>query len=77
MTYLIVLIPVSLFMGLIGLLAFLWAMRTNQFEDLDGSAWRVIGPQDAPPQDNPLETKGKRHGNLAAHTEDRDTRRGL
>ena len=77
MTYLIVLIPVSVVMGLIGLLAFLWAMRTNQFEDLDGSAWRVIGPQDPLPHDNPLETKGNRHDNLAAHAEDKDARRGL
>jgi len=42
MNWLVVLIPISLAMGLIGLVAFIWAMRHNQFEDLEGNAWRVI-----------------------------------
>lgn len=36
------LIPLSLAMGLLGLLAFFWALRHQQFEDLDGAAWRVL-----------------------------------
>ncbi|WP_233417238.1 cbb3-type cytochrome oxidase assembly protein CcoS [Halovulum marinum] len=38
-------------MGLIGLGAFIWAMRHQQFDDLEGNAWRVIGatePADTP-----------------------------
>ena len=46
MSSLIILIPVSLFMGFVGLCAFIWAVRTNQFEDLAGNAWRVIPFED-------------------------------
>jgi cbb3-type cytochrome oxidase maturation protein len=69
MTSLAVLIPVSLGMGLVGLWAFFWAMRANQFEDLDGNAWRVLAPEDPP---IPPETEGTRRDTLADHTEDRD-----
>ncbi|PKP67937.1 MAG: cbb3-type cytochrome oxidase assembly protein CcoS [Alphaproteobacteria bacterium HGW-Alphaproteobacteria-1] len=48
MTSLLLLIPLSLGMGLIGLGAFFWAMRHGQFDDPEGSAWRVIHPQDPP-----------------------------
>lgn len=43
MTALLVLIPVSVIMGVIGLGAFFWALRRGQFDDPDGNAWRVIG----------------------------------
>lgn len=36
------LVPVALGMGLVGLLAFLWSMRSGQLEDLDGAAERVL-----------------------------------
>jgi cbb3-type cytochrome oxidase maturation protein len=36
------LIPLALGMGLTGLLAFLWSMKSGQFEDLDGAAERVL-----------------------------------
>ncbi len=42
MTGLMLLIPVALGMGLFGLLMFLWAMRSGQFEDLDGAANRIL-----------------------------------
>ena len=42
MTALTVLIPLSLGMGLVGLCAFVWALRANQFDDPEGNAWRVI-----------------------------------
>ncbi len=70
MTSLIVLIPVSLGMGLIGLCAFFWAMRTNQFDDPDGNAWRVIVPEHPHAQCNPPETEGKQHDTLAEYVED-------
>jgi cbb3-type cytochrome oxidase maturation protein len=37
-----VLIPVSLLLGGIGLGAFIWAMRTRQFDDPAGDASRII-----------------------------------
>ncbi len=42
MTGLVFLIPIALGLGLAGLLAFFWAMRAGQFEDLDGAAMRIL-----------------------------------
>jgi len=42
MDVLMFLIPAALFLGLLGLGAFLWAMRSGQFDDLDGAAFRVL-----------------------------------
>ena len=46
MSGLLYLIPVALFLGLIGLGAFLWAMRSGQFDDLDGAAERILFDDD-------------------------------
>lgn len=51
MTSLAWLIPAALFLGGLGLAAFLWALKSGQFEDLEGAAWRGI--QDA--EDGPSE----------------------
>ena len=40
MNGLLVLIPVALGLGLIGLAAFFWSLRGGQFDDLDGAALR-------------------------------------
>jgi cbb3-type cytochrome oxidase maturation protein len=50
MTMLAYLIPAALFLGGISLLAFLWALRSGQYEDLDGAAHRVL--LDEPAADN-------------------------
>ena len=42
MTILGILIPASLALGGLGLAAFLWALKSNQFEDLDGDQARVL-----------------------------------
>ena len=42
MTALLYLIPVALFLGLLGLAAFIWALRSGQFDDLDGAAVRIL-----------------------------------
>ena len=42
MSQIIFLIPIALFLGLLGLGAFLWSMRTGQFDDLDGAAYRIL-----------------------------------
>lgn len=36
------LIPISLFLGLLGLIAFFWAIRDRQFEDLEGDGHRIL-----------------------------------
>ena len=42
MSIVAVLIPIALFLGLLGLCAFFWASSTGQFEDLDGAALRIL-----------------------------------
>ena len=48
MTALLYLIPAALLLGLLGLAAFAWALRSGQYEDLDGAASRVLF-DDPPP----------------------------
>lgn len=50
MTGLAILIPIALALGLCGLGAFFWAMRSGQFDDLDGAALRIL-VDDEPPVD--------------------------
>ncbi|MGL4542496.1 MAG: cbb3-type cytochrome oxidase assembly protein CcoS [Polymorphobacter sp.] len=42
MSGLVFLIPVALLLGLGGLAAFFWALRSGQFDDLDGAAARIL-----------------------------------
>ena len=46
MTALAWLIPCALFLGALGLAAFLWSLKTDQYHDLEGAAWRAL--QDEP-----------------------------
>ncbi|MFO1038773.1 MAG: cbb3-type cytochrome oxidase assembly protein CcoS [Geminicoccaceae bacterium] len=49
------LIPVALFLGLLGLLGFLWSLKSGQFDDLDGAAERILfdDDEDEPRQKRP------------------------
>lgn len=49
MSGILYLIPIALFLGLLGLVAFLWALRSGQFDDLDGAAQRILFDDDDPP----------------------------
>ena len=42
MEALILLVPVSLLLGGLGLLGFLWALRSRQYDDLEGAAARIL-----------------------------------
>ena len=42
MSALLFLIPVALFLGGLGLVAFLWSLRSGQYEDLEGAANRIL-----------------------------------
>ncbi|MEL6479891.1 MAG: cbb3-type cytochrome oxidase assembly protein CcoS [Pseudomonadota bacterium] len=42
MTILGILIPASLLLGGIGLAAFLWSLRSQQYDDLEGEAARIL-----------------------------------
>ena len=45
------LIPVALFLGLTGLVAFIWSVRSGQFDDPDGAAARILVDEDRPAAD--------------------------
>ncbi|MFN7000529.1 MAG: cbb3-type cytochrome oxidase assembly protein CcoS [Elioraea tepidiphila] len=49
MTGLVLLIPIALGLGLAGLAAFFWAMKSGQFEDMDGAALRILIDEDDAP----------------------------
>lgn len=42
MTALVVLIPVTIAMGAAALFAFMWSMRSRQYDDMDGAAERIL-----------------------------------
>ncbi|PTM41780.1 cbb3-type cytochrome oxidase assembly protein CcoS [Bosea sp. 124] len=46
MNILVVLFPLALGLGLIGLAGFFWCMRTGQYADLEGSGWRMLQDDD-------------------------------
>jgi cbb3-type cytochrome oxidase maturation protein len=46
MSGLLVLIPVALFLGSLGLIAFLWSLKSGQYEDLEGAAHRILEDDD-------------------------------
>ena len=46
MNVLIVLIPLALALGGLGLGAFLWSLRSHQYDDPDGAAWRALRDDD-------------------------------
>lgn len=61
MDVLIYLIPAALGLGLIGLVAFLWALKSGQFDDLDGAAHRILFDNDSPLPPNHGDRNGREH----------------
>ncbi len=51
MNILIILVPAALLLGLLGLFAFFWSLRANQYDDPEGAARRILTDDtpDAPP----------------------------
>lgn len=48
MDVLVYLIPIALALGACGLVGFFWAMKSGQFDDLDGAAHRILSDDDLP-----------------------------
>jgi cbb3-type cytochrome oxidase maturation protein len=46
------LIPIAIGLGAAGLAAFLWALRSGQYDDLDGAAERILFDDDSPLPDD-------------------------
>ena len=51
MNNLVILIPVALGLGLLGLFGFLWSLKSGQYDDLDGAAERILHDDE---EDKPL-----------------------
>jgi cbb3-type cytochrome oxidase maturation protein len=52
MEVMVILVPLALGLGLAGLLAFLWSLKSGQYDDLEGAAWRAIADDE---QEKPAE----------------------
>ena len=46
MEVLIYLVPVALLLGLSGLTAFMWSLKTGQYDDVQGAAVRMLSDDD-------------------------------
>lgn len=49
MNVLVYLIPIALSLGALGLVAFFWAAKNGQFEDLDGAPHRMLRDDEEQP----------------------------
>jgi len=54
MEVLVILVPLALMLGLIGLFGFLWSLKNGQYDELEGAGWRAIA------DDEPMEEKSAR-----------------
>ena len=46
MSVLVFLVPAALALGLLGLAGFMWSLKSGQYEDLEGAAWRILEDDD-------------------------------
>ena len=56
MTDFLFLVPIALGLGLAGLAAFMWTLRSGQYDDLDGAAERILLDD----EDKPIVNRPKR-----------------
>lgn len=53
MTALLYLVPISLFLGGMGLVAFFWTIKSDQYDDSKGNAMRILSDEyDYHPKDD-------------------------
>lgn len=57
MEVLVILVPLALALGLVGLLGFLWSLKSGQYDDLEGAAWRAIADDEPAREVPPIEVK--------------------
>jgi len=53
------LIPLSLILVALIAAVFLWSIRSGQYDDLEGPAYRILQDDDAPGKAHPVETPGE------------------
>lgn len=49
MTVLLYLIPIALLLGVLALAAFIWSLRSGQYDDLEGASLRILIDDSSPP----------------------------
>jgi cbb3-type cytochrome oxidase maturation protein len=64
MEVLVILVPLALGLGLVGLLGFLWSLKSAQYDNLEDAAWRAIADDEpaqryCPKTPQPLKRPGK------------------
>ena len=52
MNVLIILVPVSLILAGLALVVFLWTLRSGQYDDLEGEAYRILMDDDEATDDD-------------------------
>lgn len=63
MSVIYVVLPLALVIAIIAVVAFIWATRSGQFDDLDGPAVRMLDDDEAAlTTENPGEPRRKREG---------------
>jgi cbb3-type cytochrome oxidase maturation protein len=55
MEVLVILVPLALGLGLVGLLGFLWSLKSGQYDDLEGAAWRAIADDEPARERRPID----------------------
>ena len=66
MSILIILIPITLCLGIVGLVAFLWNLKSGQYNDLEGAANRILFDQDSN-DDKKLESESIIESGMTTH----------
>jgi cbb3-type cytochrome oxidase maturation protein len=46
MNILVILVPLALLLGVVGLFGFLWSVENGQYDDVDGTARRILSDDD-------------------------------
>lgn len=59
MNSLVFLVPLALVIGGVALGAFFWSLRSDQYEDLDGAAERILFDDGNHPGDRPGSDRGQ------------------
>lgn len=70
MNALLFLIPVALGLGFLGLVAFLWSLRSDQYEDVQGAAYRILTDDDLRPEEQAKINAKSDEGDKASGNED-------
>ena len=75
MEVMVILVPLALGLGLVGLLGFLWSLKSGQYDDLEGAAWRAIADDEPARGDSTgLRPQATTSGSRSAIGEDGATR---